>query len=440
KFDIIQASCIATWSATSAGAFSLAENSLYTVEGWRIFFDHLEPDGVLSFNRWYAPDYPAQLMRMATIASVLLKERGVKDPAKHIAVVRNPIIFTGGEIGQKVATNFPSGTIIVSKSPFSEATLKRLRDAAKKLAFKVEFDPGGYRNVLFEKVIKNAGDKAFHASTQLDLTPPTDDRPFFFYMLRLKDVFSGKHLKFQEQRFTLEGITILGILLIVSIVLCILFIVLPLFIIRKRVPLPAGSALFGIAFFGAIGLGYILIEIGQLQRLIIFLGHPIYSMTVVLFSMLFASGIGSAASGYFLKKRQPTPSMIAIVMGLLLVVLIFVTFYQTSIISGFVLGSIGTRIAISLLFLLPMGFLMGLPFPLGMKLAAARSPEHTPWFWAVNGAASVVASVLSACISITYGFTFTLTLGLICYVVAVIFLIILSAGAGGRGGEGAIKS
>jgi spermidine synthase len=97
KFDIIQASCIATWSATSAGAFSLAENSLYTVEAWKVFLDHLTPTGILSFNRWYSPDYPAQLLRLTALAAHTLRQMGVEDPGRHIAVVRSE--FVGRKVG-----------------------------------------------------------------------------------------------------------------------------------------------------------------------------------------------------------------------------------------------------------------------------------------------------------------------------------------------------
>jgi hypothetical protein len=432
KFDIIQASCIATWSATSAGAFSLAENSLYTVEGWRTFFDRLNPDGVLSFNRWYFPDYPAQLLRMASIASYVLRERGVEDPARHIMVVRTPLAakFKDG----RVESDFPSGTIIVSKSPFSDESIGRMREATAKLKFAVEFDPKGPRNALFEDVIKNASNPDFHARTELDLTPPTDDRPFFFFMLRLKDVFNAGDLKFQEQSFTLDGMIMLFVLLGVSVVLSALFIAVPLVIVRKKVPLPTGSALTGLGFFGAIGLAYILVEIGELQRLIIFLGHPVYSITVVLFSMLFASGIGSAVSGRLQGLGCNTSRLgrgrIIITMALLVALLIVVIFAQPRVLAAYEFGTISTRIFVSLIFLLPLGFIMGLPFPMGMRLAATQNPLHSPWFWAINGAMSVVASVLSVCISISLGFTATLIVGLLFYVLASFFLLVLDSGAG----------
>ncbi len=426
KFDIIQASCIATWSATTAGAFSLAENSLYTVEAWKIFLEHLTPNGVLSFNRWFSPDYPAQLLRLTSLAAKTLKESGVEEPSKHIAIVRSEYI--GRMVKGKFAlTRMPSATILVSKSPFSEADLAKLNAATEKLRFKLAFDPSNpdaEEGKMFKEVIDNVDNEEFHKQTALDITAPTDDRPFFFHMLRVSDFLEGKHLKYQEQRFNLKGISMLYILLLVSVIMSVTFIIAPLLIVRRRVPLPRKWALVGLFFFASIGLGYILVEISQLQRLIIFLGHPLYSITVVLCSILFASGLGAMASNVWMRKKPGVGQVIAPLVVLLLLV-VFVLFKQTDILSLFVENSIFTRILVSLVFLLPLGFLMGLPFPIGMEIAQARFKEHTPWFWAINGAMGVVASVLSVCISIAWGFTATLAVGLLCYVSATVFLALL---------------
>ncbi|MCK4738424.1 MAG: hypothetical protein KAT46_00605 [Deltaproteobacteria bacterium] len=420
KFDIIQASCIATWSATSAGAFSLAENSLYTVEGWKIFFDHLKPGGVLSFNRWYSPDFPAQLLRLTSLAAQTLKAEGVKDPTKHIAIVRSELIGNNLQ-----GYSMPSATIMVSKTPFTDEDLSRLDNAVENLKFVYVYNPRGIKNKTFQAVIDNVGDETFYNSMELDLSPPTDDRPFFFHMLKISDLFTGNPLKYKEQSFNLEGIIMLYILLVVSIVLSIIFIFGPLFAMRGDAGLPRKWALIGLLFFAAIGFGYIIIEISQLQRLIIFLGHPIYSITVVLFSMLFASGLGAVFSNVYIKK--PRPVHIAVFMVALLAALLFVIYIQPGILTAYVYTGIWTRIAISLMFLFPLGFLMGLPFPVGMELALSRFSEHTPWFWAVNGATGVVSSVMSICISIAWGFTVAMQIGFAFYVLASVFLWVMYA-------------
>jgi hypothetical protein len=258
-------------------------------------------------------------------------------------------------------------------------------------------------------------------------------------MLRLKDLFKGKHLEFQEQRFNLTGISMLYILrfnltgismlyilLVVTVVLSVVFIIGPLFLMRDRVPLPKKWGLVGLVFFASIGFGYILVEISQLQRLIIFLGHPIYSITVVLFSMLFASGLGAMASNMWTQKMQRSfPVFIS--MAILLGLLVFVIYMQPGILKVFEKSTLYIRISIAISFLMPLGFFMGLPFPIGMELAVARSKEHTPWFWAINGATSVVSSVLSVCISIAWGFTATLKVGFFSYLFAATFLLVLNS-------------
>ncbi len=416
KFDIIQASCIATWSATTAGAFSLAENSLYTVEAWETFLDRLTPDGVLSFNKWYSPDYPAQLLRLATLASYTLRKQGVTDPGKHIAIVRSEMMG-----------KMPSATILIGKSAFTESDTERLRAAVKSLNFKFEYDPAGYQNPIFSDVIANALDPAFHKSTKVDLSPSTDDRPFFFYTLRIKDIIGGKRFSLNEQRFSAEGVTMLLVLMVISIVLCVVFIFGPLLVSKARAPLPAGGGAVGLLFFASIGFGYILVEIAQLQRLIIFLGHPIYSITVVIFSMLLFSGIGSIASTYWTKGGRLRPAHIAVFLSALIILLAFTLYTQPGILAGFERNGVMARIGVALLFLAPLGFLMGLPFPFGMSIASSSFAEHTPWFWAINGATGVVSSVLSVCISITWGFTATMAAGLGFYVIAAASLLLFFA-------------
>lgn len=413
KFDIIQASCIATWSATSAGAFTLAENSLYTVEAWKIFWDHLNPDGMLSFNRWYFADYPAQLMRLYGLAIQTLSNEGIKEPDKHIAIVRSN------------SGMFDSATILVSKAPFSNEDIEKLRSVSGRLEFTIEYDPSGYQNKLFRSISDNFGNKEFFESTQLDISPPTDDRPFFFYMMRLKDMFTEKHLEIKEQEFTLEGIRMLYILLGISVLLCVLFIISPLIFIKGKLPLK-NKGWVAVVFFASIGFGYMLVEIAQIQRLIIFLGHPIYSITVVLFSMLFASGLGALVSTRWDSAYRLKSINIVFIMSVLLSILLFITYKQPDVLHAFEKHAIHIRIMISLLFLIPLGFFMGFPFPLGMSLATSRFREHTPWFWAINGSTSVVSSVLSVCISILWGFTATLSVGFLFYCMAAISILFLN--------------
>lgn len=397
-FGIIQASCIATWSATSAGAFTLAENSLYTVEAWKIFWDRLNPDGILSFNRWYEPGYPAQLLRLAALAGATLKKEGVRNPQAHVAVIKS--------MGTR--TQPPAGTILVSKRPFDKEDLRNLRAAAKKLEFEIVQEPELAKTELFRDMMANADNPAYYESLPLDLSPPTDNRPYFFQMLRLKDVFGNWRDRFVEQAFNFEAALMLVVLLGLSVLLGSALIAAPLLLRSKTTPLSFSEGWPPLVFFASIGFGYILIETAQLQRLVIFLGHPVYSTTVVLFALLLASGLGAMVW----KKISVLPAII-------LVTLVALTIgVQPAALRSFEHMGVAARILAALGFLIPLGFVMGMLFPTGMKLALARWPAHAPWFWAINGAGSVIASVLSVCLAMGWGFDAAMKAGGLCYILA----------------------
>jgi hypothetical protein len=169
-------------------------------------------------------------------------------------------------------------------------------------------------------------------------------------------------------------------------------------------------------YFAAIGLGFMLIEISQLQRLTIFLGHPAYSLSVVLFSLLVSSGLGSLSTG----RVPAVPGAARRRLVATIVLLLAFGFLTPLIAHQFEASATPTRIALAIAILCPVGFCMGMAFPLGMKLALQRAPQLAPWFWGINGAASVCASVLAVVIAIGAGISAAFWTGTACYVVALI--------------------
>ena len=172
-------------------------------------------------------------------------------------------------------------------------------------------------------------------------------------------------------------------------------------------------------YFGAIGLGFMLVEISQVQRLAIFLGHPVYSLSVVLFSLLLSSGIGSLATARVWDRPQSSTRI------LLLLVVVLVAFGGITplVIRYFDAASIATRIAVSVGILMPIGFLMGMAFPIGMRRALSEAPSIAPWLWGVNGAASVCASVLVVVIALGAGISAAFWVGTGCYLVALAAIV-----------------
>ena len=284
KFDIIQISLIDTWAATAAGAFVLSENSLYTTDAWKIFLEKLNKDGVLSVSRWYFRNKNAEIYRTTSLAVASLKLVGVEDPSKHILIFRNFQQDDGSDKPDGI------GTILVSKNPFSEADISILEQKANELKFDVVYKPGYSIEPVISKIVYS--NKDFIENYPINISAPTDDSPFFFNMIRLSDVFKSS-FKFSDLDHNFKAVFTLAALLVIVLILTILCIILPLFFKSKNSNLK--GSLFYLIYFASIGFGFMFIEISQMQRLIVFLGHPIYGLSVVLFSLLLSSGqIGRA--------------------------------------------------------------------------------------------------------------------------------------------------
>ncbi|HEU4925837.1 MAG TPA: hypothetical protein VFT24_02235 [Vicinamibacterales bacterium] len=415
RVDIIQISLIDTWAATASGAFVLTENSLYTLEAWTRFLERLSPRGVLSVSRWYYADRPGEVYRSAVLAVAALQRLGITRPRDHFAIVRaSPPATAGAPDG--------IGTLLVSREPLTSADLDTLEAVAARLKFDIVQSPRSSVDDTFAAIASGDRLPALLASYPLDISAPTDDSPFFFHMLRLRDVFDVH--RWQDQgivSFNMKAVGVLGVLLATVVVMTTACIVVPLMRTGRGTSLEAAAPY--LAYFAAIGLGFMLIEISQLQRLTIFLGHPSYSLSVVLFSLLVSSGLGS------LSTARLTGPEGAARRRLMLTIAILAAFgLLTPLVTHrFEASSTPIRIALSIALLFPLGFLMGMAFPLGMRLALRRAPLLAPWFWGVNGAASVCASVLAVVIAIGAGISAAFWTGTACYLAALTALTMTGA-------------
>ena len=411
RAGIIQISLIDTWAATASGAFVLTENSLYTVEAWRTFLEHLAPRGILSVSRWYYAGRPGEVYRLASLASTTLMQMGVSRPGDHYAIVRaRPAAASNGPDGV--------GTMLVSRDPLSAQDLDTLDAVAARMRFEVVQSPRHSADATFAALADGARVKQAIAANELNIAAPTDDTPFFFHMLRLRDVFDTSRWTDQGiVRFNMTAVGILGVLLVTVIALTAACILLPWIVAGSKDPALRGGAGAHLVFFAAIGFGFMLVEISQVQRLAIFLGHPVYSLSVVLFSLLVASGAGSFSTG---RELQSARARVRILF--LLVVLAVFGALTPSAIRHYAGASTVVRIAIAVGILAPLGFFMGMAFPIGMSRALREKPALAPWLWAINGAASVCASVLAVVIALGAGISAAFWVGALCYVVAFVFL------------------
>ncbi len=416
RYDIIQISLIDSWAATAAGAFVLTENSLYTVEAFRTFFSRLAPGGILSVSRWHFPDQPSELLRLASLAFTSLRSLGVSEPDRHIAILFLPTRLTTD--GQT-----PVGTLIASIDPLSGRDLEILSEQTLRMGFQALLLPGRPPGGPYSALVQEERHDSLVAAYPLDVSAPTDERPFFFHMLRLSDFLSRPEAA-SDYEFNLVAIQVLVSLLIIVTVLTGLCIFVPLVLSTDRRDLRGSMPEF--LFFGGIGLGFMLIEISQVQRLIVFLGHPTYGLSVLLFSLLLASGVGSLAVQRGLLGQRDR-RWIVMAFGLLTFFAAFGMLTPTVI--QVMRGSpTSMRIGVGVILMLPLGFFMGMPFPVGIR-ASSGSARLWPWYWGINGAVSVLASVLAVAISLARGISFVFWLGALSYAVALVALKKMKGGA-----------
>ena len=409
QFDIIQASLIDSWAATASGAFVLTENTLYTLEAWKTFFSRLSDHGAITMSRWYYPKRPGELLRLVNLAYQTLLESGIKEPAKHIILVG--LDFSPADL--PIEYHFGSGTIVVSKKPFDKAQIDKAKELADEYGFETLIAAGEEKDSVFKNIITPGKRETFMANYSLDLTPPTDDNPFFFNMLKPSAVIKGMNVETEGLLSTnLMAIHNLMWLILIVVILSLFLIIIPLI---SKMKTGIAKAVFNryTLYFTALGIGFMLIEISLIQKFAVFLGHPTYSILVVLFTMLLFSGLGSFSS----KKLREKVGVKGLFILLILVVAtvgsanMFILHYFNS-------WPILPRIIYSFATMALAGFFMGMPFPTGLSLLNKKVSESAPWFWGVNGAASVVSSVVATAISIFYGISATFFTGLLCYFAA----------------------
>lgn len=419
EYDVIQISLIDTWAATAAGAYSLTENSLYTTEAWDTFMDRLKPGGVLSVSRWYniGDDEPLEMYRTAALAAHALKERGVENPRDHM------LIYAGDYATTTPSYSVSAATLLVSPEPFTADDIARMDEATKQLEFGAVLTRTEAADPRFAGLASPEGPDATIDSFEQDISPPTDDRPFFFQMTGVKSFFNGS--AFENTHVTRPALVlaILGLVVLGMTTACI---IVPMLAMTER-SAHAGMAPF-YTYFSGIGIGFMMVEVSQLQRLSIFLGHPTYALTVVLFSVLLASGIGSMVTERIVRPEKAA-TLLAPLAALLLVVVLFGAI-TPGVIDRFDADTTPARIMAAVGLLFPLGLVMGMPFAIGMSMAGTRSGAPTPFLWGINGATSVCASVLAMVVAMLWGISVSYWLGALAYGAAFAAMALLATRAG----------
>ena len=418
KFDVIQASLVDTWAATSAGALTLTENTLYTVDAWQIFDRHLRPGGLITFSRWYYGPEAAQTYRLFSVAWAMLLTEGVPNPSRNIALVAS----------NRVAT------ILVSNQPLSEEDLRKIRAVADQMQFKVLFLPGEETPIPELRTIASAhtlGDMArLRDATEFDYSPVFDDSPYFFNAVRLWNV--PRLLTEGGHGANLRALMFVFAFMLAAVILVASTIVLPL---KRWATRQSGAALTvvgGIAYFVGIGIGFMLVEMAMMQQLSIFLGHPIYSLVVVLAGLILSSGVGSLVSDRLRLASSAASRLPALAVTL---ILILYSAAVIPVIHRFIAEALWQRVLLSVALVAPCGFLMGFCFPVGLRwMTMLKQEENLPWMWALNGAAATLGSFVAIVLSMETSIVTCGLIGAVCYVLAA--LALPSQRAVGRGAGG----
>ena len=386
RYDVLQLSGVDSYSGTPGAAHVFSESYLYTAEAFDLYLSRLTDGGVLNVMRLELFP-PREMLRALVTAVAALRRAGVAEPAQHVQMVT------------ATAGNFTA--LLVKKTPFTAEERRRLAAwAGPNPYFRVtaSSDLDARRQGLYQAFLdlrSPARERAFVAAYPFDVSPATDDRPFFFKHSRWSHLLPG-------ERPVPVGVPVMEVSLLVLALaigaVALLCIHLPLHFLLARGGLRPGRGRYGL-FFSAIGMGYFAVEIALLQRFGLFLGHPNYALSVVLAALLVSSGAGALASPRLPGGQGALRFTAYALAGVVLL----------EGLTAFPLlprgAGLGFPLRVALVFLLvaPVGFLLGTFLPRGLERLKADAPELVPWAWGLNGIFSVLAPVLAVGVSVTWG-------------------------------------
>jgi spermidine synthase len=409
-FDVIQLSLVDTFAAGAAGGFVFSENYLYTTEAFREYFRHLAPGGVLSMSRYFVAGYPLEMMRLVRMTAAAWTAEGVANPGKNIVV-----------LGQGTVA-----TLLARREPWTAEELTVLDRLAAENGMAGVYDPRAYRPGTPEVLALRGVNARYRDSATLTTAPTTDDAPYFFQFIRWPLTRQGE----DPMRMVHVGNEALGLMVVLLgtvTVLALAFFVAPLVLLARDRVSRDRRTLALLAYFVSLGFGFMMVEIPVLQRLVLFLGQPVYSLAVGLFSLLLFCGLGSLASERLVRHPAPAaPWLGAAIVGASLL-------YAAGlpVLVERLLGDAATvRVIVAVAVLAPIGLLLGMAYPVGIRILREHDESLVPWAWGLNGATSVVASVAAVFVGAQAGFTWALLLGSATYALG--FLILTMTVSAGR--------
>lgn len=408
KYDLIQNTFVDTWAATSAGAYALSENNLYTVEAFETFLEHLTPQGVFSITRWWT-EPPHESLRIISLALEAYRRLGMANPTDNIIIIGQRDVDGPGQ---------HMATFLFKRSGFTPEEIEKAAAFANDHHYQILYTPVQKIDPILTGLIESPDRRQFQQTYAADISPTTDDRPYFFYMMRFRDFFRASADDTPLSEIYSSPRNLMKALVVV-VVFLLVFILLPARLMRsRRTSVQPGFRT--VSYFVVLGVAFMTVEIYFMQKFVLFLGHPVYALGAVLFMLLLSSSFGSALTSRIseqsqLKRLRWCLLGVVFILGLYVAVL-------PSLFTSLIAASQIWRLAFTLAVIAPAGLLMGTAFPLGLKLLTKKQPGLVPWLWGINVAASVLGSIVAFLVSIHAGFGYTLLLGTGCYLLALLMV------------------
>ncbi len=404
QFHLLKVSDLSSWDSSAAGALALSETNLYTTEAFTDYLSCLTPNGVMTFSHW-THEPPRESLRLVALGIQALAEMGDFDPWRHIAVIRED------------QRGHAMDTVLVGRAPFTESDLAQIASLAAAAGVEVAYLPGDEAENPYAELLRSETPWNYLDGYPHNVLPVDDNRPYFFYTASVEDIVG-----FLRQGPNAEGLNravpMLFRLLSVSLLATAIVLAFPPLFLQARLPGKAGVARY-LWYFFFIGMGYILIQVSLIQRFVLFLEHPTYALTVIIFSLLVSSSLGSFFSPRLIgpSERGLTGALatIALLVALLAVLLPPMT-------TGGAGWPLGLKIVLTVVLIAPAGFVMGTAFPAGMARLRNRHRASVRWAWALNAAASVLGSATAIFLAVHLGLRETLLIGGVMYLCALIAL------------------
>jgi len=437
-FDIIDIPMMGT---APSGSFGISEDYRFTVEAFKEYLRHLKPEGFLSINLFILPP-PRIELRILNTAITAMEELGIKDSERHIAAIRS----------------WGSICMLIKKLPFTLNEIEDIKRFSKDFRFDLIHYPGikeEETNIFvrmpfneyfaaFKNILSTETREQFMNAYIFDIKPVRDENPFFHYYLKLKNFKTIYKIVGEKWQYFVEEGYILPIIFIQVLLLSSVLILLPAFsrkscviarseatkqsqkhMLKDKDEIASPRIEYGprndkgkmlLPYFAFLGLGFMFIEISLIQKMILPLENPPYAIATVLSSILISSGIGSLLSYKVKGLRSP---VVSIVISLL--IFAYSMFFPTisDAISPY---SISVKVFLVFFIFMPIGLLMGIPFPTGLRILGEKNESLIPWAWAINGCFSVLAPILTIMLAMVIGFKMVLWLGALAYGMAFITL------------------